>query len=110
MKFNAEKILEVMEEYGVIGDEDYGGDGSDGEFVLLGIIYGIFISSHEAISRLKREDMEIFKFGEFSYVVWLREDEEVDLDDVVEWNSIPAAMEGPFTDSEILGLINGGSI
>ena len=26
-----EKILEIMEEYGIIGDEEYGGDGSDGE-------------------------------------------------------------------------------
>jgi hypothetical protein len=110
MKFDEEKILEIMEEYGIIGDEEYGGDGSDGEFVMLGIIYGIFITSKEAISRLRRDDMEIFKFGEFSYIVWLNDEEEEDIEDVIRWSSIPVALEGPFTDSEIIGLINGGSL
>ncbi|MGP6240326.1 hypothetical protein ACNF40_07970 [Cuniculiplasma sp. SKW4] len=110
MKFNEEKVLEIMEEYGVIGDEEYGGDGSDGEFVLVGIIYGVFITSKDSITRLRREDMEIFKYGEFSYIVWLKDEEEEDMEDVIQWRSIPIALEGPFTDSEIVGLINGGSL
>ena len=54
--------------------------------------------------------MEIFKFGEFSYIVWLNDEEEEDIEDVIRWSSIPVALEGPFTDSEIIGLINGGSL
>ncbi len=110
MLFDKESIYDIMDSYGIIGDEEYGGDGTDEEFVLVGIIYGIFISSKDSIKRLKREDIEIYKFGEYSYLVWLRENEEVDLEDPIKWEKIPSAIEGPFTDAEIVGLINGGSL
>ena len=62
---------------------------------------------------------EIFKLSSSSYIVWIEgrdidmfaEDEEDEFeDDSSIPERIPVAIEGPFTDSEIVELVNGGSI
>ena len=117
MNLDDDEIFEILEEHSVIGSEEYGGNGSPEEFVLVGMIYQHFTSSESSISRLKREDLEIYRVGMNSYIAWMEDDEDVFVDEEENFDydttfpeKLPVAIEGPFTDSEILELINGGSI
>ncbi len=119
MRLEDEDILGLMEQHSVIGSDEYGGTGTNEEFVLVGMIYQHLSSSENSVARLKREDLEIFKLNSSSYIVWIEgrdidmfaEDEEDEFeDDTSIPERIPVAIEGPFTDSEIVELVNGGSI
>ncbi|MCL4356903.1 MAG: hypothetical protein M1460_03445 [Candidatus Thermoplasmatota archaeon] len=118
MNLNDDEIFEILEEHSVIGSEEYGGNGAPEEFVLVGMIYQHFTLSESSVLRLKREDLEIYRVGTNSYIAWMEDDEDVFMEedegnfdyDTTFPEKLPVAIEGPFTDSEILELINGGSI
>ena len=118
MNLDDDDIFEILEEHSVIGSEEYGGNGSPEEYVLVGMIYKHFSDSEQSVSRLKRDDLEIFRLGSSSYIIWIEgedeeifdEDEELFDYDTTFPDRLPVAIEGPFTDSEIVELINGGSI
>ncbi len=118
MNLDDDEIFDILEEHSVIGSEEYGGNGSPEEFVLVGMIYQHLTVTESSVSRLKREDLEIYRVGINSYIVWMEGDEEDFTDEDEETfdydttfpEKLPVAIEGPFTDSEILELINGGSI
>ncbi|MGP6221013.1 hypothetical protein [Caldiplasma sukawensis] len=116
MTFDQKHINEILESYGTIGMEEYGGMGTSEELILLGMIYSTITNDDEAICRIARDDIEIYKLGEFSYLFWLgspedyENEEEKESKDSELMKKLPLAVEGTFTDQEIMDIISGGFI
>ncbi len=125
MILNEMRIFEILSDLRVIGDPEYGGTGSIKEYILVGCIYGFFTESERTVTRVDREDMKVIKSGTYSYIIWLdeplddleKEDEDMqdegidpektETEDIV---LMPVAIEGPYTDKEIMELIHEGAI
>ena len=73
MKLDEKKLYQIMSEFHMLGDEDYGGQGTFQEAVLVGYIYGILSESQYSNLRYDDPDRKIFSFGGFNYVVWFEE-------------------------------------
>ncbi len=132
MKLDEKKLYQIMSEFHMLGDEDYGGQGTFQEAVLVGYIYGILSESQYSSLRYDDPDRKIFSFGGFNYVVWFEEiiSEDADQDDKLgefeirienvhdEENHdgsdepilIPVAVEGPYTDDEIRSFLENGDL
>ncbi|MHB8360667.1 MAG: hypothetical protein ACYDAO_03845 [Thermoplasmataceae archaeon] len=128
MKLDEKNIYDLFASLRVIGDPEYGGTGSIKENILVGYIYGILSENEESVIRVDREDMKIIKSGLYSYIVWFDDPDEsfeteegfekLDIEPMEEYHTsenndlglIPVAIEGPFTDREIIELIHEGAI
>lgn len=116
MTLDQKHINEILENYGTIGMEEYGGMGTSEELILLGIIYSTITNDEHAICRIARDDIEIYKLGDFSYLFWFGTPEDYENDEEMEFKSsnmvkkLPVAVEGTFTDQEIMDIISGGFI
>ena len=49
MKLDERKLYQIMSEFHMLGDEDYGGQGTFQEAVLVGYIYGILSESQYSV-------------------------------------------------------------
>ena len=132
MKLDERKLYQIMSEFHMLGDEDYGGQGTFQEAVLVGYIYGILSESQYSVLKDDEPDRKIFSFGGFNYVVWFEEiisetDEkenpigeyEIRIEDIHEEPDpdpdevpimIPVAVEGPYSDEDIRGFMENGDL
>jgi hypothetical protein len=133
MKLDEKKLYQMMSEFHTLGDEEYGGQGTFQEAVLVGYVYGVL--SENRYSELKYDDLDrkVFSFGGFNYVVWFdeiiageEEEQEHPLgeleirienapqDDVPEDEEepilIPIAIEGPYSDDDIKSFLESGDL
>ncbi|MEM0158809.1 MAG: hypothetical protein QXV22_04850 [Thermoplasmataceae archaeon] len=128
MRIDARMLYEVMSQFHTIGDEEYGGQGTFQEAILVGYIYGILTENPMSSLRNEAEYRKIYNFGGYCYIIWfdeivpedrMKDDEpgyyEIRVEDVKEEDPvdpilIPVAVEGPYTEDEIQGFLRNGEL
>lgn len=140
LKLDARLLYEIMSEFHTLGDEEYGGQGTFQEAILVGYIYGLLTENSESILTLDSGTHKVFSFGGFSYIIWFDEiyayaeehgdqsaeegeDEDTfevsienvseDLpDDEMEDEPVllPVAVEGPYTQDDIKDFLSNGDL
>lgn len=130
MSFVGKDVYNIMSAFHSIGDIEYGGSGTREEDILVGYIYGILSQNSESLLKIDETDKKVFKYGDHSYIVWfnaistygnLMDDYdrfEVEVEDVSgdEYSEdfgntfFPVAIEGPYTDDDIAGMLSVGDL
>lgn len=133
MKLDEKKLYQMMSEFHTLGDEEYGGQGTFQEAVLVGYVYGVLSENRYSELKYDEVDRKVYSFGGFNYVVWFEEiiagEEDTDhplgeleirienapMEDVSREEDddpilIPVAIEGPYSDEDIRTFIEGGDL
>ncbi len=140
LKLDARLLYEIMSEFHTLGDEEYGGQGTFQEAILVGYIYGLLTENAESIMTLDSGTHKVFSFGGFSYIIWFdeiyayaddhseekpadsdKEDTfEVSIENVSEDLPddemedepvlLPVAVEGPYTQDDIKDFLSNGDL
>lgn len=137
LKLDPRLLYEIMSEFHTLGDEDYGGQGTFQEAILVGYIYGLLTESSMSQLTMDSGDRKVYKFGGYSYIIWFDEvyarevdDEEgethfspetfevhiqeinEDLDDESgdEAVLLPVAIEGPYSEEDIREFLSNGDL
>lgn len=76
MKLDSNALFSLMSEFHVIGSDTYGGMDTREEDILVGYIYGVLSENPESRAIVDDTDRKVFKFGDYSYIVWFDEVEE----------------------------------
>ncbi|MDS0257228.1 hypothetical protein ApAK_06020 [Thermoplasmatales archaeon AK] len=127
MRLDARMLYEVMSQFHSIGDEEYGGQGTFQEAILVGYIYGLLTENPLSTLRDEAEYRKIYNFGGFCYIIWFEEivaedkinkDEpgyyEIRVENLEEDDAdpilIPVAVEGPYSEEDIEGFLRNGEL
>ena len=78
LKLDSKALFNLMSEFHVIGDDAYGGMSTREEDILVGYVYGVLSENQESRAIVDNTDRKVFKFGDYSYIVWFDEVDEVD--------------------------------
>ncbi len=126
-----------MSEFHTLGDEEYGGQGTFQEAILVGYIYGLLTENPMSQLTMDSTDRKVYRFGGYNYIIWfdevyakdttdeleephfspetfevriedLNEDFEEDLDD--ESVLLPVAVEGPYSEEDIREFLSNGDL
>lgn len=137
LKLDAKLLYEIMSEFHTLGDEEYGGQGTFQEAILVGYIYGLLTESSISQTIMDSVDRKVFRFGGHNYIVWfdevyaketeedlsepqfspetfevhiedLNEDPEGGMDE--EPVLLPVAVEGPYSDEDIREFLSNGDL
>lgn len=140
LKLDARLLYEIMSEFHTLGDEEYGGQGTFQEAILVGYIYGLLTENAGSIMTLDSGTHKVFSFGGFNYIIWFdeiyayAEEKENDNDSLVpdgdtfevrlenvsedipdeeeddEPVLLPVAVEGPYSDEDIKDFLANGDL
>ncbi len=138
LKLDARLLYEIMSEFHTLGDEEYGGQGTFQEAVLVGYIYGLLTENSLSKLTMDSENRKVYKFGGYCYIIWFDEvyaregdleDEtaesypdtfEVHLENISEEYDdsgfeeepimLPVAVEGPYSDDDIRDFLANGDL
>lgn len=126
-----------MSEFHTLGDEDYGGQGTFQEAILVGYIYGLLTESSVSQLTMDSGDRKVYRFGGYSYIIWFDEvyareveddleephftpdtfevhiqevDEDQEDDMGEEAVMLPVAIEGPYSDEDIREFLSNGDL
>lgn len=136
LKLDPRLLYEIMSEFHTLGDEDYGGQGTFQEAILVGYIYGLLTESSMSQLTMDSGDRKVYRFGGYSYIIWFdevyaREVEEEgepqfspdtfevhiqELSDEQEEDSgeepvlLPVAIEGPYSEDDIREFLANGDL
>ncbi len=137
LKLDPRLLYEIMSEFHTLGDEDYGGQGTFQEAILVGYIYGLLTESSVSQLTMDSGDRKVYRFGGYSYIVWFDEvyarevddeqdephfapdtfevhiqevDEEPEDDMGEEAVMLPVAIEGPYSDEDIREFLSNGDL
>ncbi len=140
LKLDARLLYEIMSEFHTLGDEEYGGQGTFQEAILVGYIYGLLTENPSSIMTLDSGTHKVFSYGGYSYIIWFDEiyayaeddqDEkepseqatetfEVKIENVSEDEDnesdddeavlLPVAVEGPYTEDDIRDFLANGDL
>lgn len=137
LKLDPRLLYEIMSEFHTLGDEEYGGQGTFQEAILVGYIYGLLTENPLSQITMDSADRKVYRFGGYSYIVWFDEvyarestDEteepqfspdtfEVRIEDInedfEEENSdesvlLPVAVEGPYSEEDIREFLSNGDL
>lgn len=137
LKLDPRLLYEIMSEFHTLGDEDYGGQGTFQEAILVGYIYGLLTESSLSQLAMDSGDRKVYKFGGYSYIVWfdevyareVEEDEgephfspdtfEVHIQEIDEDREddmgeepvlLPVAIEGPYSEEDIREFLSNGDL
>lgn len=137
LKLDAKLLYEIMSEFHTLGDEEYGGQGTFQEAILVGYIYGLLTENSISQTIMDSGDRKVFRFGGHNYIVWfdevyaketeedlsepqfspetfevhiedLNEDPEGGMDE--EPVLLPVAVEGPYSDEDIREFLSNGDL
>ena len=73
LKLDARLLYEIMSEFHTLGDEEYGGQGTFQEAILVGYIYGLLTENGTSAVRIESKTHKVFSFGGYEYIVWFDE-------------------------------------
>ncbi|MEM0155458.1 MAG: hypothetical protein QW597_02495 [Thermoplasmataceae archaeon] len=107
MSFDESNLYDLMDACQSIGDTGFGGSGSRDEDILVGYIYGVLSESHDSELIYEAKLIKVYKYGRHNYMIWMGEfesDEETDRKE--EPLILPVAVEGPFSDEEVITIIS----
>lgn len=137
LKLDARLLYEIMSEFHTLGDEDYGGQGTFQEAILVGYIYGLLTESDLSQLSMDSGDRKVFRFGGYNYIIWFDEvyakevedddgevrfspdtfevhieqvDEELENDKGDEPVMLPVAVEGPYSEEDIREFLSNGDL
>ncbi len=137
LKLDPRLLYEIMSEFHTLGDEDYGGQGTFQEAILVGYIYGLLTESPMSQLTMDSGDRKVYRFGGYNYIIWFdevyaREVEEDDdephfspdtfevhiqevsdeaEDDISdEPVLLPVAVEGPYSEDDIREFLSNGDL
>lgn len=137
LKLDPRLLYEIMSEFHTLGDEDYGGQGTFQEAILVGYIYGLLTENSLSQLTMDSGDRKVFRFGGYNYIIWFDEvyAKEVDEDEdepqftpetfevhIQEINEdaeddlgeepvlLPVAVEGPYSEEDIREFLSNGDL
>ncbi len=137
LKLDPRLLYEIMSEFHTLGDEDYGGQGTFQEAILVGYIYGLLTESTMSQLTMDSGDRKVYRFGGYNYIIWFDEvyAKEVDEDEdepqftpdtfevhIQEINEdgqddigeeavlLPVAVEGPYSEEDIREFLSNGDL
>lgn len=138
LKLDPRLLYDIMSEFHTLGDEEYGGQGTFQEAILVGYIYGLLTENPMSQLTLDSGDRKVFSFGGYSYIIWFDEvyareqDDESDLEpsfspDTFEVHIedlgedmdgdsqdepvlLPVAVEGPYSEDDIRDFLSNGDL
>lgn len=137
LKLDPRLLYEIMSEFHTLGDEDYGGQGTFQEAILVGYIYGLLTESSVSQLTMDSGDRKVYRFGGYSYIIWFDEvyareaedeledphfepdtfevhiqelDEEQEDEMGEEAVLLPVAIEGPYSDEDIREFLSNGDL
>ena len=130
-------LYEIMSEFHTLGDEEYGGQGTFQEAILVGYIYGLLTESPLSHLTMDSTDRKVYGFGGYHYIIWFdevyaREDTDdaeeprfspdtfevriedlnEDFDEDIHEESVllPVAVEGPYSEEDIREFLSNGDL
>lgn len=137
LKLDPRLLYEIMSEFHTLGDEEYGGQGTFQEAILVGYIYGLLTENPMSQLTMDSGDRKVYRFGGYSYIIWFDEvyareeiesDEEpgfspetfeVHIEDLNEEPEeggedesvlLPVAVEGPYSEEDIREFLSNGDL
>lgn len=137
LKLDPKLLYEIMSEFHTLGDEEYGGQGTFQEAILVGYIYGLLTENSLSQMIMDSGDKKIYRFGGYNYIIWFdevyarEEDDDLDephfspdtfevriedmSDDAEEGEAdepvlLPVAVEGPYSDEDVREFMANGDI
>lgn len=137
LKLDPRLLYEIMSEFHTLGDEEYGGQGTFQEAILVGYIYGLLTENPLSQVTMDSSDRKVYRFGGYNYIIWFDEvyaredsddDEEPhfspdtfevriedlneDFEDDVHDESVllPVAVEGPYSEEDIREFLSNGDL
>lgn len=137
LKLDPRLLYEIMSEFHTLGDEEYGGQGTFQEAILVGYIYGLLTENPMSQLTMDSADRKVYSFGGYNYIIWfdevytreesddseephfspdtfevriedLNEDFEDDSQD--ESVLLPVAVEGPYSDEDVREFLSNGDL
>lgn len=137
LKLDPRLLYEIMSEFHTLGDEEYGGQGTFQEAILVGYIYGLLTESSTSQLTMDYGDRKVYRYGGYNYIIWFdevyaREDDGVDEEPgfspetfevhIQEINDeddegiddeavlLPVAVEGPYSEEDIREFLSNGDL
>lgn len=137
LRLDPRLLYEIMSEFHTLGDEEYGGQGTFQEAILVGYIYGLLTENSASQLTIDSADRKVYIYGGYNYIVWfdevyareasedmeephfspdtfevriedLNEDFEDDKQD--EAVLLPVAVEGPYSEEDIREFLSNGDL
>lgn len=138
LKLDPRLLYEIMSEFHTLGDEEYGGQGTFQEAILVGYIYGLLTESSTSQLIMDSGDRKVYSFGGYNYIIWFDEvyaresddqdeqepsfspdtfevhiedmSDEMDEDIGDEPVLLPVAVEGPYSEEDIREFLSNGDL
>ena len=137
LKLDPRLLYEIMSEFHTLGDEEYGGQGTFQEAILVGYIYGLLTENSMSQLTMDSSDRKVYRFGGYNYIVWFDEvyaressddgeephfspdtfevrieDINEDFDEEMGDESVllPVAVEGPYSEEDIREFLSNGDL
>ena len=73
LKLDPRLLYEIMSEFHTLGDEEYGGQGTFQEAILVGYIYGLLTENPMSQLTMDSSDRKVYRYGGYSYIIWFDE-------------------------------------
>jgi hypothetical protein len=137
LKLDPRLLYEIMSEFHTLGDEEYGGQGTFQEAILVGYIYGLLTENPMSQLTMDSTDRKVYRFGGYNYIIWFDEvyakdtteeteephftpdtfevrieDLNEDFDEDFDEDSVllPVAVEGPYSEEDIREFLSNGDL